>query len=531
VNAPIDIQARIAPARSLLAGSGWIVFGVLSGLLVVLAYPSLRTMVVNEWLGTAEYSHGALIPIIAAWLVRQRATVFEAEGAGHVLGVAVVALGVALVLIGGLSTIHVVAQYGFVIGIFGAIGATFGGNVLRRLVLPLAVLFFMVPLPNFFYQPLSSQLQLLSSEIGVAIIRLFGISVLLEGNVIDLGAYQLEVAEACNGLRYLFPLASLGYLFGYLYRGPAWQRVLLFAASVPITIALNSVRIAVIGLTVDLWGAEAAEGFLHDFEGWAVFMVCVAILLAFARVLATTSGRTGPLLAQFDTELPDASAAFRRPTPGSAVAVLVCAATIALGGALARGPLEIEHVALPARQAFAEFPADLGDAWLGHRDVLDEVYLESLALDDYLLADYVNRAGDRVNLYSAFYATQIAGKSAHSPRSCMPGGGWEITSLTTIELPDPLTARPVPVSRAVIQRGTERQLVYYWFEQRGRVIADEYQVKWYLLVDALRTGRSDGALVRLVTPVTAAGGLEHADRTLVEFFGRAKARLASFVPE
>ena len=105
----------------------------------------------------------------------------------------------------------------------------------------------MIPLPSFLYFNLSQELQLISSMIGVAVIRLFDISVYLEGNVIDLGVYQLQVVEACSGLRYLFPLMSFGFLISYIYRGPVWQKIVIFLSTIPITVVMNSFRIGVIG--------------------------------------------------------------------------------------------------------------------------------------------------------------------------------------------------------------------------------------------------------------------------------------------
>jgi exosortase len=105
---------------------------------------------------------------------------------------------------------------------------------------PLLLLGLMIPLPTFLYQGLSAQMQLISSQIGVAIIRLFNISVFLEGNVIDLGNYKLQVAEACNGLRYLFPLMALGFIAAYLFKGALWKRAVIFLSTIPITILMNS---------------------------------------------------------------------------------------------------------------------------------------------------------------------------------------------------------------------------------------------------------------------------------------------------
>ncbi len=146
----------------------------------------------------------------------------------------------------------------------------------------------MLPLPNFMYWKLSTSLQFISSRLGVDFIQLLGIPVYLEGNIIDLGVYKLQVAEACSGLNYLFPLMSFGFLFAVLYRGPVWHKVLLFLSTIPITVLMNSFRIGVIGVLVNQYGIEQAEGFLHFFEGWVIFVACLAILYLEAVLLQWT---------------------------------------------------------------------------------------------------------------------------------------------------------------------------------------------------------------------------------------------------
>src|SRR5262249_54456539 len=154
-----------------------------------------------------------------------------------------------------------------------------------------------------------------------------------------------------------------------------------------------------------------------------------------------------------------------------------------------------------------------------------------LKLDDYVLADFVHDgvdgaavpsalpgAGVPVNLYVAYYASQRTGQSAHSPRSCLPGGGWNILDFGQHEVPGVAgNGSPLHVNRAVVQYGADRQLVYYWFQERGRNITNEYLVKWYLVEDALLRNRTDGALVRLITPLRTNEPVSAADDRLAQF--------------
>jgi exosortase D (VPLPA-CTERM-specific) len=401
-----------------------------------------------------------------------------------------------------------------------------------RLALPsLALLLLMNPLPAFVYNNLSAKLQLISSQLGVAVIRLFGISVFLEGNVIDLGNYQLQVVEACSGLRYLFPLFTLGVMVAALFKGRAWMRVVIVLSTVPITILMNSFRIGVIGVLVDRFGSAQAEGFLHDFEGWVIFMACTALLVAETWLLVRLAGDRRPLrdIIGFDWPAPRPIQARLLPRAVSrpAVAVLVVLLLAVIPARLI--PQRADQP--PARADFSEFPQQLGE-WQGRRDRLDAPTLAVLQLDDYLLSDYGNAAGASVNFYVAYYASQRGEKAAHSPASCLPGNGWRMLSMADYEVPALRTGtEPLRVNRVVIEKGTDRQLVYYWFRQRGRSLTDEYSVKGYLLRDSLLRNRTDGALVRLVTPLRAGERDGAADARLAQFAQRAVPLLARHVPD
>src|SRR5262249_17821026 len=154
-------------------------FALLAVGLIAVAWESLAWMVTHEWFAGEDYSHAALVPLISAYLVRQRIDAFTPSSRDPKLGVALLVIGLALVLVGNLSTIHTLAQFGFAIALLGAFGVSFGRETFVHCLAPLGVLFLMIPLPNFFYQPLSSELQLLSSQLGVLIVRGLGISVYL----------------------------------------------------------------------------------------------------------------------------------------------------------------------------------------------------------------------------------------------------------------------------------------------------------------------------------------------------------------
>ncbi|MGC4095802.1 MAG: EpsI family protein, partial [Nitrospira sp.] len=157
---------------------------------------------------------------------------------------------------------------------------------------------------------------------------------------------------------------------------------------------------------------------------------------------------------------------------------------------------------------------------------------EALRFDDYVLADYRTDKEQPVNFYAAYYRSQRKGQSAHSPQSCLPGGGWEIASLTQAELSSVAPAMaPFRANRAVIQKGDQKQIVLYWFKQRERNLTNEYLVKVYLLWDAFVRQRTDGALVRLATLVRPGESEAAVDQRLQQFAVVVGRELSRFVPD
>jgi exosortase D (VPLPA-CTERM-specific) len=483
------------------------------------------------WVGDPEYSHCILIPPIAAFLIWQQKNKLQTIAfEGSWWGVLLVLLGGGLLVLGQLATIYTLVQYAYLVTLYGLVLAFTGPRAFRVLAVPLLILAFMVPLPQFFLYNLSTKLQLLSSELGVWFMRLFGISVFVEGNVIDLGGYKLQVAEACDGLRYLFPLMTLGFLMAYFYKGATWKRIALFLSSIPITIAMNSLRIGTIGLMVEHWGIGMAEGFLHEFQGWMVFMMSAAILLGEIALLNRIGHEAGTWRQLFGIEFPRPTppgAQYRkRPLPRTflaATGLLLAFVVIAL--ALPR-PMD----AIPARVSFAEFPLRLA-GWNGQPQSLERIYVDQLKLDDYLMADYVNDSDRHINLYMAYYNSQRKGEAVHSPRSCLPGGGWQMRDFAQRELPGVrVGGRGLRVNRTVIELAGQRELVYYWFQQRGRIITNEFAVKWYLFWDAATRHRTDGALVRIIAAVPAGADVAVADRSMTEFAALIAPKLPGFIP-
>jgi exosortase D (VPLPA-CTERM-specific) len=479
---------------------------------------------IHRWDKQEEYSHGYMLPLLTLYFIWQKKNVIvQSEFSPSWWGLAIILIALIVFIVGEISALYVLTQYALIIVLLGLAMAIMGWPAVKPVVVPILLLVFAIPLPYFLEASLSANLQLLSSKLGVSFIRWCQIPVFLEGNVIDLGGYKLQVVEACSGLRYLFPLLSLGFICAYLYEAAFWKRVLLVLSTIPITILMNSFRIGMIGVLVDNWGIEMAEGFLHDFEGWIVFMACFGVLFIEMAILSRIGDDKKPLLEIFGLtqEKPIEADAITLKRPFS---FPLLASVIALAvSVIVVSSIEKRTEIIPPRTMFPEFPLELGN-WHGEQSAMEETITQFLGLTDYILANYKNEKSETINFYAAYYESQRKGVSPHSPRVCIPGGGWQIADISRT------LAGNLPINRIVIKKEDNTQLVYYWFQQRGRQFANEYFMKWYLFKDALLLNRTDGALVRITTAVAKNENIQDADNRLTAFAQQVAPVLPKFIP-
>lgn len=523
--------------RSLLQPPAAALYCLLAIVCVATFVPFARVLgeLYGVWNFQPEYSHGVIIPFISAYLIwRRRSELRQFSFTGSWLGVLILCLGLALKWIGETTTMRTIEHYALLVVIYGAVLALIGPTLFRRLWVPLLLLTFAMPLPSFFDSALSLQLRLWSSQLGVSFIRAAGVSVLLEGNIIDLGATKLEVADACSGLRYLLPLMTLAVIIAYLFRAPLWKRVIVFLSSIPITVLMNSLRIAFIGITVDRWGDSMAQGALHDFEGWIVFMFSTAavygVALALAHVRRTSARRDTFSFGPPSTTSKSTAENVERNTPQSIPPSFVAITLLIVADAVFSSVIPTPTLDAPPRTSFDMFPSRIGE-WVGRREPLESVYLDTLKLDDYVQSNYRSPDGNVINFYSAYYARQDLDRHVHSPRECIPGGGWEIKQLAATPLPGTPAGTTFLANRAIIEQGDHRALVYYWFQARDRRLTSDYEMKWYLWWDALTKHRTDGALVRFVAPISTRDEEAAVDSRVRAFAAEVNALLPRYIPE
>ncbi len=506
-------------------------------LLFALLFHSAYLHLFTEWMGE-DYNYCWFVPLISLYMLWEKRTALKAHPAEvSWTGLVPLVLGIAFYWLGELGGEFYTIYFGSWLVLIGFAWTYMGWNRLKIAAMPLCFLITMFPFPKFITNNLTLELKLLSSKLGVALMQLCGLAAYREGNVIDLGFTRLQVVDACSGLRYFFPLIMMSILLAYYYKAALWKKVLLVFSAIPIAVVSNGLRIASVGILYQFFGAAAAEGLFHDFSGWFIFMCCLGLLLLEMVLLNKicpptesekkqgTALRRSDNAAQTVPAAPCAVSARHRFLPAQFIVSLI----LLMVSVLLAHNVNF-HEKVPSSRPFDQFPLRISN-WQGVRTIMEKMYLDELKFDDYVMVDYKDSQGKVVSFYTAYFGSQTKGGSIHSPASCLPGGGWLFEQSGDVTFPVKTGAGSMRVNRAYMQKGGVKELTYYWFPQHGRVVTNLFQLKLYTFWNALTSRRTDGALVRVITPVYDSERLADADTRLQGFSREICPVLATFLPQ
>jgi len=504
---------------TLVAVTLWLSWSTLSRLLV-------------QWRQDENFQHGWIVPLFSAFVIwQERKRLARIPRRASWLGL-VPMIGAIVLLITGQLGVELYFQRTSLLFLIASAVILFAGWVFfRALLFPWAFLFLMIPIPAILLNHITFPLQILASQVAASILPVFGVPVLRLGNVMILANQQLNVADACSGIRSLMSLGTLAIIYGYLVERRIWFRWLLLFASVPIAIAANSLRVVSTGLMVQYWSPEASEGRFHS--AWGLFVFIISLLMLYGlHVLISRifpdRGRDslpvdqGKVHARVDVaQRPDTA---NDSTVRFALSTLLIVSAGVFLQAHNRGDI------FPPRIPLRSFPEQIG-TWQGADQELPEDQFKILGYPEYVLLNYVD-PGDiqpKINLFIAYYKTQRNGETTHSPQNCMPGNGLTPIEITRVML-SMVGHEPFPVNRYVVARGDDRSLVLYWFWAHNRGVASEYWNKYYLVRDSIRTNRSDGALVRFFSPMLPGESAEAAQQRITPLVNSVLPMLNDYIP-
>lgn len=264
----------------------WIWPGI--ALAVVLAFLYYRILggLVEQWWTDPNYSHGFLVPFFSAFLIwKDRKKLSEIEPRPSSFGLLVVVGGTAILTFGVLGAELFTSRTSLLFILAGLVIYFEGWKYFRAVLPAWLFLFLMIPPPDLIMNMVTIPLQFMASDLATWFLRLFGVPVLQNGNVLQLSNMSLEVVEACSGIRSLISLVTLAIIYGFLLEESYLLRVVLVAAAVPIAVLANGLRIMGTGITGLYWDPDKAQGFFHEFSGWVIFILSLISLFILHKIL------------------------------------------------------------------------------------------------------------------------------------------------------------------------------------------------------------------------------------------------------
>lgn len=282
--------AEQTPARA-PAGRGSVAAGLAAAALLAWLYAPTAAELVQEWWRDPNYSHGFLIPPVAAWLVgRQWDGLKRLAGDANPWGLAFVALGLLVMTAGALVHSLFLRGVSLTPVLWGLALMVWGWPLAKKLIFPLCYLWLMVPWPYALYNAVAVPLRQTAAQLAGWALHVIGFPVLVQGNVIHMPTVVLGVVDACSGVRSLVSILAVGMLLAALGLSRWWARVVLLALVVPVVVLTNSVRVTLAGVLAEVVDPATLKGATHDMVGWVVFMAAFVIMLGFTALLRRLGG-------------------------------------------------------------------------------------------------------------------------------------------------------------------------------------------------------------------------------------------------
>ncbi len=493
----------------------------LSLLIIFFMYLRIIYKMGVDWLNDPNYSHGFLIPVISGYLIwKKRAEIHEHLGQPHFLGIILLLFGCLLFLVGNIagelftqriSFLFIISAYIFLIG---------GISLWKFLWFPICYLIFMIPLPYILYDAIAFPLKLFATKFSTIFLQALGVPIYSEGNLIYLPTTTLEVADACSGIRSLISILALSVIIAKIMLSDNIKRILLISLSIPVVIFCNMLRIIITGLLAAK-NPKLSQGFFHSFSGEIIFFVGIVFILTFTYFLKNFSRKT------IQNKIVKNVSVKQSPSVQSISPNLFWYSSLILLSFFVFNFYCSKVTATSLLQPLTLLPSTINGFTMVSEASLDDDVLSQLGVDDYILRAYKGPKAYTLWLYIGYFEDQKEGTMIHSPKHCYPGGGWYPLSSKIISLKIPAIDKTIRLNEYLLKKGNSKQLVYYWYSSRGRVVANEYIDRFYMILDSIIRHRSDGALVRISGP---ANNLEEAKRIQKQFIKDLYPVLLKYLP-
>lgn len=451
--------------------------------LFALCYGGVVTTLVHQWTSNTMYSYAFAVPIISAYMVWHRSRELKQIEPipDYWLGASLTTAGLAMLVLGRLGALMAVQELSLIVTLAGLVFLLFGRAVVRRLWVPIGYLLFMIPIWDVPIERLHAPSQALSAKIAVGLLHLAGVPALLQNTFIVLPTLTLEVARECSGVNQLIAVVALALPAAYLLLNSYARGLVLLIFSVAVATLSNGVRIALIGvLCYHGWQTTAdIHGPYHILQGLAVSVVGYVVI--FVGLSFLSSGKRGdpPSLSTMRSGDPRTFAGVRRPW----VEIVLASFLVLAGGYRALFHPE----AIPLRHDLRTLPDSIAD-WT--TDTLVQPVGERFSgVDDELVRVYRSPSGEHVRLYVGYHRYQAQGKElVDDANAALNAAGSPV-------LVPMGSNEAVELHQFVRQRAGSTTQVVYWYDMNGRITANKYAAKAYMIWDAITRRRTNGAVV------------------------------------
>lgn len=454
-----------------------------------------------------DFDYCILIPFIFLFIIyKKRFEIIRSDPEHSWTGLILIFIGAIFSIFGEIGGEYLVSYLSLWLFIFGFSWSIWGAKRIKKMFMSFVLLLTMFPPPSYIYSRITLKMQLISSIFAEKLLHFVYIPAYRDGNVIDIGTTKIQVVAACSGLRYLIPIFVVSFTMVLLMNTKSvMKKIFLIVCSIPLAVCMNGLRLALTGYLAREYGSWAIEGIYHDLIGWVVFGLSIVFLFVLMCVL--DEKETCDLVKQ-KIQICLKRRGRKNHFGEHVIAYISISILVVLYIFLIFQKNHQKN--FQTDNNLNSFPLIVGE-WAGVKSTITDTVLDALDSTDYALIDYTNESGDQINFYVIYYANQTKGKSIHSPETCLRGGGWEFLESNQVEIFDNYF-----VNRSLLSNNERQLLSYFWFTCRGRNLTNAFELKFFNFWDRLISGRSDGSLVRIITPVTN-GNIDDADLKVTRF--------------
>jgi EpsI family protein len=499
------------------------------GAICLVFYSPVVSQLVKEWSEHENFSYGFLIPFIFLYLVWDERTLFTDGSIRPCAWGAVSFLGAFLLgVLGKVAGEAFLSRVSLVLAIGSLVHLFWGWQCVKRLAFPLAYLFLMVPPPYVIVKEVSYHLRMFDASVADTLIQAVGVPVYRDAYFLHLPDITLEVADVCSGIASLFAMLALGTMYIYYLPTRLKMKFVVLAGVFVFPVIANLFRIFLVAVTVYYIGPVMLEAFFHRFTGTFTFLLSLAMLLSLGEVLRRKYPDESGLKADKTPSAKLQQPEDELPSKGSRGLAWPVSALVLVVGFV----FYLSNSPAFSREGTIQVDLEKIPAVLGPYQVVSTKAPESYSdphAERTLSRFYESPEKNQVELFVGYTSSQFDENRLRSPKLTFPRG-WEYASLEEIHIPN-VGTKGIDAAGLLTKKSDEKRFVLFWYDSRGHAFASDLRNRIELIKNFALHGRTDGAVIRLATPVSEFESVDAAKERLISFSQHLYPELAQILPK